>query len=77
MFSYEECKEIAQTRAEKYNVTINKAYSLGEDYVFDSEVECDGIFPVVVKTEDGSCVGLWRYVNENDMSMDDMIEREL
>ncbi len=75
--NYAECKEIAENKVKIFNATIGKAYKLGDDYVFDSSEEYIGIFPVVVSSKDGKCTGLWQYLNENDMTMDDMQEVEL
>ena len=77
MLSYDDCKGIAAEKAENYGVKLSKAYTIGSDYAFDSDVECVGVFPVVVCPENGYCYGLWQYVNMKDMSMDDLVEREL
>lgn len=75
--NYAECKEIAENKAKAFNATIDKAGKLGDDYVFDSSEEYIGIFPVVVRSKGGKCTGLWQYLNENDMTMDDMQEVKL
>ena len=77
MMKYEECKKIAEEIADKYNVTIDKAYNIGNDFAFDTNEEYEGVFPLVVCANDGFAMGIWQYVNDKDMSMDDMIEREL
>ena len=75
--NYRECKEIALKKAERVNATIDKAYSIGPDYVFDSSTdEFAGVIPVVVIAETGQCEGLWQYLIDNDLTMDDMTEVE-
>ena len=77
MLGYEECKEIAQRRADEHKISIDKAYDIGNDYVFDNSAdEAIGILPMVVNADNGEIKGLWLYLNDNDMTMDDMIERE-
>ena len=76
MLTYEECKRIAVNRAKGYDLTINKAYKLNGAYVFDSNVELMGILPIVVDTE-GNTKGIWAYINEHDLTMDDMEEIEV
>lgn len=73
--TYTDCKQIAQERASRNKITIDKAYSIGNDYVFDSsETDAPGIIPMVVRTENGECWGIWEYINHFDMTMDDMVE---
>lgn len=77
MLSYEDCKNIAKKDCDGFGATINKAFSIGKDYVFDnSEVEYMGILPIVVSSETGDCFGLWAYLNKEDLTMDDMQEIE-
>ena len=78
MKTYEECKEIAIERAKAFNAQIDKAYKLGDSFVFDnSEEEYIGVLPMVVEAESGAIKGLWVYLNEKDLSMDDMTEIDL
>ena len=73
MLSYQQCKNIAVEALKEYGIEIDKAYSIGKDYVFeDSKEEHMGILPIVVSSKDGKCIGLWAYLNRYDMSMDDM-----
>lgn len=73
MLSYEECKKAAVKKAEEHGIELDTAYSIGQDFVFESsKEECIGILPVVVSRKDGQCMGLWPYLNQHDMSMDDM-----
>lgn len=74
MLTYSECKSIAQGKALTVNAIIDKAYSLGGNYVFDTKEEYIGIFPIVVDTANGNIYRLWQFLNEYDMSMDDMQE---
>ena len=75
MLPYQECKNIALESAKEYGISIDKAYSIGKDYVFeDSKEEHIGILPIVVSNKDGKCSGLWAYINRYNMSMDDMQE---
>lgn len=75
MLDYRECKRIAQERAEAFNAEIDKAYKIGESYAFDSSKgEYVGILPMVVNTNSGETKGLWHYLNEVDLTMDDMQE---
>lgn len=77
MKTYEECKEIAVERASAFDVAVDKAYKLGENYVFDSSTtQCVGVLPMVVDTENGNICGLWHYLNKAELSMDDMQEIE-
>ena len=77
MKSYQECREIAENRLNDSKIIINRAYRLGEDYVFDNkDEEYIGKLPVVVRSFNGDCWSLWQYLNEFDMYMDDMIEIE-
>ena len=73
MLSYEECRKIAERKAAQYNVNISKAYTLGDAYVFETDVEFTGAFPLVVD-KNGATYGLWHYLNEKDLTMDDMSE---
>ena len=73
---YEEIKNIALSRAETYGVTIDKAYTLGDAFVFETKEEFVGTFPMVIDKQ-GNNYGLWYYLNEHDLTMDDMVEREL
>lgn len=77
MLTYEECKNIAIEKAKSYNVSITKVYNIGNDFVFDTDVKFEGVFPVVVSSENGNTKGLWIYINEKDLSMYDMEERPL
>ena len=78
MKNYEECKEIALERAKDFNVTIDKAYKLGNGFVFDnSQEEFIGILPMVIDTSSGVAVDLWLYLNQTGLTMDDMTEIEL
>ena len=78
MLNYEECRERAINKANRYNTVIDKAYKLGESYVFDnSKEEFVGVLPVVVNPNNGEVSGLWNYLNEADLTMDDMQEIEL
>lgn len=73
MLSYEECKKTALKKAEECGIELDTAYSIGQDFVFESsKEEYIGILPVVVSSKDGQCMGLWPYLNQRDMSMDDM-----
>lgn len=75
MKNYEECRDIAEKRAKAFGATTNKAYKLGNDYVFENaDEEFIGVLPMVVSTETGDTSGLWQYLNANDMTMDDMQE---
>ena len=75
MKNYQECKEIAEGRLNASNITVNMAYRLGEDFVFDNkDEEYIGKLPVVVRSCNGECWSLWHYLNEFDMYMDDMVE---
>ena len=74
MLSYEQCRLIAHEKAEHYNTALGKSYKLGNDYVFEAVEEFVGVFPTVVSTENGSTLPLWTYLNEKDLSMDDMQE---
>ncbi len=75
--TYEECKEIAQEVASQFNTTLSKAYTINNDYVFDTAVEVMGYFPTVIESETGNRCGLWRYLNDHDLTEYDMKEREL
>ena len=78
MMNYQECREIAENRLNDSNIIINRAYRLGEDFVFDNkDEEYIGKLPVVVRSINGECLPLWHYLNEFDMYMDDMIEISL
>ena len=61
MLTYEECKNIAIAKAKSYNVSITKAYNIGNDFVFDTDIKFEGVFPVVVSSENGNTKGLWIY----------------
>lgn len=75
MLEYQECKRIAQERAAAFGADIDKAYKLGGNYVFDStQEEFAGIIPLVVDANSGEIQGLWHYLNEADLTMDDMQE---
>lgn len=75
MKSYEECRDIATERAEAFGASINKAYQLGNDYVFENaDEEFIGVLPMVVSTETGDTSGLWQYLLDKDLTMDDMTE---
>ena len=75
MLNYKECKKIAIDHAKYFNATVDKAYRIGTDYAFDNSKEkFAGRIPFVVSAENGECVGLWSYLNDHDMSMDDMEE---
>ena len=77
MLSYEECKKIALEYAEYHNVVLDKAYSLGNGFIFDdSKNEYEGPFPVVVDAITGDIYGLWRYLNEKNLYLDNMKEHE-
>lgn len=75
MLSYEECKKAALKKAEECGIELDAAYSIGQDFVFvfeSSKEEYISILPVVVSSKNGECMGLWPYLNQHDMSMDDM-----
>lgn len=73
MREYNECKEIALKKAEYHKITIDTAYKIGDDYAFDnSREEVIGILPFVVDADTGECVSLWYYLNDKDLTMDDM-----
>lgn len=74
MLNYTDCKKIADDRAQQYDITIDKAYRIGSDYAFDADVDAPGIIPLVVRTTDGECWGIWEYINHFNMTMDDMVE---
>lgn len=74
MKGFEECKKIADIKASIYSTKIVKAYSIADDFVFYAEGEWEGVFPIVVLSEDGSTCGLWKYLNDKDKTMDDMTE---
>lgn len=75
MLNYNDCRMIAEDHAKYFNATIDKAYRIGTDYAFDNSKEkFAGGIPFVVSAENGKCEGLWSYLNENDMSMDEMEE---
>ena len=74
MKTYDECRKIAEEMAKSYNATISKAYTIGSDYVFDTDDEVIGVFPLVVLSETGNTSGIWNYLNTNDKTMDDMQE---
>lgn len=77
MMNYEECKAIAENRAKSYDINLNAAYQLGGNYVFDNtEEEYIGVLPMVVDVNTGEIKGLWRYLNEVNLTMDDMQEIE-
>lgn len=77
MLNYGECKVKAEERAAAFNATIDKAYKIGSDYVFEnSKEEYIGVLPLVVDTETGAIKGLWQYLLDKDMTMDDMTEIE-
>lgn len=77
MMNYAECKAIAEEKAKNFDIEINAAYKLGENYVFDNtEEEYIGILPFVVDVNTGNTKGLWHYLNEADLTMDDMQEIE-
>ena len=77
MLSYEECKAIAEEMVKGHNATLDKAYKLDDDYVFDnSEVTFEGLYPIVVCAEDGKCWGLWRYIKTFKKNTVKMIEIE-
>lgn len=76
MISYEKSKQIAVDKAKQYNVVIDKAYKLKDAFVFEnSKDDIVGVLPIVVDKE-GVCHGLWQYINDNNLTMDDMIECE-
>ena len=72
----EEARELAQMRAEQYGTTIAHVYTLGDAFVFEATEEFAGVFPLVVD-KDGERFGIWEYINEYDLTMDDMKEVEL
>lgn len=74
--TFEEMKAIAEEKASAYGQKISKAYKLGNAYVFETEEEIIGSFPLVVDTE-GNQSALWAYLNEHDLTMDDMVEIEM
>jgi len=74
MLSYEQCRQIAHKKAESYNTAIGKSYHIGKDYAFESVEEYVGVFPTVVDVNNGNTYPLWIYLNDNDLSMDDMQE---
>ena len=73
--TFEQAEEIATRKAEQHGATIDKVYKLGDAYVFDTKEECMGIFPLVIDKE-GVRHGLWIYLQEHDLTMDDMVEVE-
>ncbi len=77
MLTYETCKNVAIKKAESFNNSISKAYILNGNYVFDSDVECMGVLPVVVSRKTGETIGLWKYLYNNNLCMDDMKEIDL
>ena len=77
MLSYEECKKIALDKAKLYNTTMDTAYEIGNDFAFENSKEAwEGVFPCVVIAESGETMGLWRYLNDMDLTEYDMKERE-
>ena len=73
MLDYGKCKKIAENYAKNRGVKIDSASKIGEDYVFDNSKEkYIGILPFVVNAENGECGSLWHYLNNKDMTMDDM-----
>lgn len=77
MKSYEECKEIAKKYVEDTVCTINSAYELPDAYVFDNSSEIyAGIVPFAVIKETGKVKDVWGYLEESNLTMDDMEEIE-
>lgn len=77
MAYYEEAKEAALSIASAYGIKLDKAYKLGDGYVFDSSTEeWVGIIPIAVDGKTGKTKSLWHYLNEKDLTMDDMEEIE-
>ena len=77
MLNYEECKKIAQERGLNCGAELDKAYALGDDFVFDcTSGEFIGLIPFVVDVKDGACYGLWPYLCRTNKTMDDMQEVE-
>ena len=75
MLNYEACKNIAENKAKDIGLKLDKAYSIKNDYVFESSTEdCVGYFPLVVSAKTGTCFGLWNYLNKENLSMDAMVE---
>lgn len=73
MFDYKKCKSIALGKAKDYNTTVDTAYKIGDDYVFEnSKEEVLGVLPVVISSSNGACYSLWHYLNLKDKTMDDM-----
>ena len=76
--TYAVCKEIAEAQAARINTTIDTAYSIKNDFVFDnSQGKFAGVLPVVVISETGETMGLWKYLLDFDLFMDDMKEIDL
>ena len=77
MLNYEESKAIAEERAKAFDAIVDKAFKLGDNYVFDSsKEEYAGVIPFVVDVNSGEIKDLWNYLNEADLTMDDMQEIE-
>ena len=74
MLTFDECKAIADNRAQEYGTEITKAYKIGKDFAFDTDEQFTGVFPFVVVAESGTASGLWEYLVENNLTMDDMQE---
>lgn len=74
MLTFDECKAIADSRAQEYGTEITKAYKIGKDFAFDTDEQFSGVFPFVVVAETGAESGLWGYLVENNLTMDDMQE---
>lgn len=72
MLNFDECKAIAEKRAEEYGTEIAKSYEIGNDFVFDVSEQFTGVFPVVIDAETGDIFGLWEYLVKCNLTMDDM-----
>lgn len=74
MLSFDECKAIADNRAQEYGAEIAKAYSIGNDFAFDTDEQFIGVFPLVVESKTGKACGMWEYLVKHNLTMDDMQE---
>lgn len=71
----DDCYRIAVESLRGRGIELNKVYKLGDAYVFDNFKETwEGILPIVVEATSGDVSGLWQYLGDHDLTMDDMEE---
>ena len=75
MVKYEDAKKKAVEIIEEVGLKVNWAGELPDAYVFnDTMHEYDGLLPMIIRKSDGKAVNYWQYLNQADVSSDDIKE---